>query len=167
MSDLNSPIFLVALYCCPNFASDLKPNYFNSRMKNFTKKLLVVLLALLPCFQTPALAGGDGDPDPELIPVKPHPGTGTGTTPRARSRARFVINDGPACYYYEGEVTIEAGSSITSIDAQVTRLEDNVTWSDTDMGDTLIMDVSTDPGTYILTFTLSNGQSYIGEYHLY
>lgn len=132
-------------------------------MKNFVKKFLLVLLALLPCFQTSLMAAGDGDPDPELIPVKPN----TEINPRPRARARFTVENGPVCYYYQGEVSIEAESGISFITATVTRIEDNESWTDSVMDDTLIINVSEDPGTYILTFTLSNGQSYIGEYYLY
>lgn len=132
-------------------------------MKNFAKKFLLVLLALLPCFQTSLMAAGDGDPDPERIPVKPNPNANN----KPRARARFTVENGPACYYYQGEVSIEAESAISFITATVTRLEDNESWTDSVMDDTLIINVSEDPGTYILTFTLSNGQSYIGEYYLY
>ena len=134
-------------------------------MKNFVKKFLLDLLALLPCFQTSLMAAGDGDPDPEEIPVKPVPNANN--KPRARARARFAVENGPACYYYQGEVSIEAESGISFITATVTRLEDNESWTNSAMGDTLIINVSEAPGTYILTFTLSNGQSYIGEYYLY
>ena len=134
-------------------------------MKNFVKKFLLVLLALLPCFQTSLMAAGDGDPDPEEIPVKPVPNANN--KPRARARARFAVENGPACYYYQGEVSIEAESGISFITATVTRIEDNESWTNSAMDDTLIINVSEAPGTYILTFTLSNGQSYIGEYYLY
>ena len=134
-------------------------------MKNNVKKLLVVLLALLPCFQTSVMAGGFDDPDPETIPVKQTPSPTIGG-PRSRARARYTM-EVPACQYYNGEVTIMADSTITFISAQVLRVEDNVSWSGAAMDDTLIFGVSTDPGTYILTFTLSNGKSYYGEYILY
>ena len=134
-------------------------------MKNFAKKFLLFLLALLPCFQTSLMAAGDGDPDPEEIPVKPVPNANN--KPRARARARFAVENGPACYYYQGEVSIEAESGISFITATVTRIEDNESWTNSAMDDTLIINVSEAPGTYILTFTLSNGQSYIGEYYLY
>ena len=132
-------------------------------MKNFAKKFLLVLLALLPCFQTSLMAAGDGDPDPERIPVKPNPNANN----KPRARARFTVENGPVCYYYQGEVSIEAESGISFITATITRLEDNESWTNSAMDDTLIINVSEDPGTYILTFTLSNGLSYIGEYHLY
>lgn len=132
-------------------------------MKNNVKKLLVVLLALLPCFQTSVMAGGFDDPDPTDIPLNPKPGT---PGPRSRARALYTI-EVPACQYYNGEVTIMADSTITFISAQVLRVEDNVSWSGAAMDDTLVFGVSTDPGTYILTLTLSNGKSYYGEYILY
>lgn len=131
-------------------------------MKYFSKKLFVVMLALLPCFQDSFIYADSGEP----IPIKEKPGNGP--FPRPRSRARYIVeNEDPVCTYYDGEVTIQAEIGITQISATVTRLEDNVTYSDTSFGDTLILSVSTDPGTYVLTFTLSNGKSYIGEYTLY
>lgn len=131
-------------------------------MKNYAKKFLVVLLALLPCFQTSVMAS-EGD-EPENIPVKGDPNPSPG--PRSRSRARY-IEEVPACYYYEGEVSIQAENGITGIVASVTRLEDNTTWTGAGTSNTLIMSVPEDAGTYILRFTLSDGKSYIGEYHLY
>ena len=135
-------------------------------MKNYSKKILVVLLALLPCFQTVVMAGGFDDPDPQEIPVNQTPSPIPGG-PRSRARARFTVEDMLVCQYYNSEVTIMADSSITYISAQVVRLDDNTTWSNAGAGDTLVIAVSNDPGTYVLTFTLSNGKSYYGEYTLY
>ena len=129
-------------------------------MKNFVKKAMVAVMVLLPCFQTNAWAIGE----PEDIPVVPDPNTSQGGGPRARARARYIVE--PICTYFEGEVTIEAGNGITFINAQIVRAEDNVTWSDTCVGDTLIMCVTDEPGTYYLTITLSNGKSYIGKYYI-
>lgn len=137
-------------------------------MKNYSKKILVVLLALLPCFQTVVMAGGFDDPDPQEIPVKQKPSPNPDPNPGGhRSRARFIIEETVVCQYYNSEVTIMADSSITYISAQVVRLDDNTTWSNAGAGDTLVIAVSNDPGTYVLTFTLSNGKSYYGEYTLY
>ena len=135
-------------------------------MKNYSKKILVVLLALLPCFQTDVIANGFDDPGPKEIPVKNTP-TPTPGGPRSRARARFTIEESLVCQYYNSEVTIMADSTITYISAQVVRMDDNTTWSNAGTGDTLVIPVSDEPGTYILTFTLSNGKSYYGEYTLY
>lgn len=141
-------------------------------MKNYSKKILVVLLALLPCFHISVMADGIESPDSEPIPVKempnpnpnpnPHPGG-----PRSRSRARYTIEETLVCEYCNSEVTIMADSTIDYITAQVVRLDDNVSWSNAGAGDTLVIQVSNEPGTYLLTFTLSNGKSYYGEYTLY
>ena len=133
-------------------------------MKNYFKRVLVVMMVLLPCFQTNAWAGDN----PEEIPVKDNTAgqPGNGGNPRPRARARN-IEDAPICTYCEGEVSIQADSSVTFINASVERLEDNAVWTDAGMGDTLIMSVTDEPGTYILRFTLSNGKSFIGEYTLY
>lgn len=135
-------------------------------MKNYSKKCLVVLLALLPCFQNAVVASVFDDPTPQEIPVKNTP-TPTPGGPRSRARARYIIEETLACQYYNSEVTIMADSTITYITAQVVRMDDNTTWSNAGAGDTLVISVSNDPGTYILTFTLSNGKSYYGEYTLY
>ena len=134
-------------------------------MKNFSKKFLLVLLALMPCFQTLVEASSKGGA-PEEIPVKPNNNPNPVPNPRPRSRARY-IEVSPECYYYNGEVSIYADSSITSISASVTRLDDNMQWTETSISNTLTMVVSTDPGTYLLTLTLSDGKTYIGEYTLY
>ncbi|MBO4561962.1 MAG: hypothetical protein J5705_08340 [Bacteroidaceae bacterium] len=137
-------------------------------MKNYSKKILVVLLALLPCFQTVVMAGGFDDPDPQEIPVKQKPSPNPDPNPGGhRSRGRFIIEETVVCQYYNSEVTIMADSSITYISAQVVRLDDNTTWSNAGAGDTLVIAVSNEPGIYVLTFTLSNGKSYYGEYTLY
>ena len=129
-------------------------------MKNYLKRVLVVMMVLLPCFQTSVWAGDE----PDEIPIKGDPNP----IPRNRARGRsFNLETTPACYYFNGEVSIQADSSVTFINASVERLEDNAVWTDAGMGDTLIMSVTDEPGTYILRFTLSNGKSYIGEYTLY
>lgn len=141
-------------------------------MKNYSKKLLVVLLVLLPCFQTVVMAGGFDDPDPVPIPLSgtPNPNPNPDPNPggiRSRARARYTIEESLESQYYNGEVTIMADSSIVYITAQVVRLDDNQSWSNAGAGDTLVIAVSDDPGDYILTFTLSNGKSYYGKYTLY
>ena len=127
--------------------------------------MLVALLTLLPCFQTSVTAGVFDDPEPQDILIKTTTGPNP-EVPRSRARARYteVI---PVCQYYNGEVSIMADSTITYITASVTRIEDNVSWSNSGVGETLTIAVSTQPGTYILTLTLSNGKSYYGEYILY
>lgn len=134
-------------------------------MKNYSKKILVVLLALLPCFQTSIMAGGFDESDPVYIPTQETPNPKP--SPRPRARARFTIEGTLICQYYDSEVTIMADSTITYITAQVVRLDDNATWNNAGAGDTLVIPVSNEPGTYVLTFTLSNGKSYYGEYTLY
>lgn len=121
------------------------------------------MLALLPCFQTGLMA----DPtEPDSIPIKPvgsQPGPLPG--PRLRAPRRGDVST-PECYYYNGEVSIYA-SDVTYINATVTRMDDNAQWSGYSMDEALSFAVSTEPGVYILTLTLSNGQSYIGEYTVY
>lgn len=134
-------------------------------MKNFAKKFLVALLVLLSCSQTGVFANGGNTPDD--IPVVPYPANPNPIPgPRNRARARYVAAE-PQCYYYEGEVTIQADPTVSYISAQVVRADDNMTWSDAGAGSTITLTVTSDPGTYYLYFTLSNGKSYIGKYILY
>ena len=72
----------------------------------------------------------------------------------------------PECYYLDGYVYIICDSSITSISATVTRLSDNAQWSDSSNGNTLQIAVPTGSGSYRLTFSLSDGSSYYGDYTL-
>ena len=128
-------------------------------MRNFAKKFLVALFVLLPCFQTTTVWASN---EPDDIPIKPDPGIG----PRNRARARYIQVE-PQCFYYEGEVTIQADYTVSYITAEIIREEDNMIWSDAGAGSTITMTVTSDPGTYYLYFTLSNGKSYIGKYILY
>lgn len=134
-------------------------------MKKFSKKFLLILLALLPCFQTSVIANTGDDPD--VIPVKPgsNPNPNPNPVP-PRSRSRN-IEVPPACFYFNGEVSIMAETNIASISASVIRLSDNMEWSGAGLGNTLSFIVSTEPGTYLLMLTLSDGKSYYGEYTLY
>ena len=88
----------------------------------------------------------------------------------------IVIQDGdiihprsitPFCYYQNGYVYIIGDNSVTSISGTVTRLSDNAQWSNSSSSNTLQIAVPTDPATYRLTFTLSDGSSYYGEYTLF
>jgi hypothetical protein len=138
-------------------------------MKRFAPKLLVALFLLLPCSQTIAVAIEDDGPS--LVPVKPNPNPNPNPDPnpigpRCRARARFVEVE-PQCYYYDGEVIIQAGNTVSYITAEIIRAEDNMIWSDAGAGSTITLTVTSDPGTYYLYFTLSNGKSYIGKYILY
>ena len=132
-------------------------------MKNLAKKFLVAFSVLLACFQTTTVWAAEC----EEIPIKQEPGTGGGGgAPKNRARARYTVQE-PKCFYCDGEVTIQADTTVSYISAQVVRAEDNMTWSDAGAGNTITLTVTSDPGTYYLYFTLSNGKSYIGKYILY
>ena len=132
-------------------------------MKNFSKKLFLVLLAFMPFISTNVMADGDGEP--ESIPITPKP-VPNPTNPRLRAPRRPAIVATPECFYCNGEVTIYAADEITAISASVVRYEDDAQWSGTSNDNELSFLVSTDPGTYILTLTTSDGKSYYGEYIL-
>lgn len=59
---------------------------------------------------------------------------------------------------------IDAATTVTYINASVTRYEDNQVWSNASNTNTLSITASTDSGSYLLELTLSTGQSYIGKY---
>ena len=154
-------------------------------MKTNMKKLLVIALALMPSLSINTFAqdGGEGGgtippgsdeplnlplivirprlvPDePIPIPITPAPNPFPNPGPRSTSQA-------PHCYHQDGVVSIDAVSSITYINASVTRYDDNQVWSDAAAFNTLSISASSDIGNYALKFTLSDGKSYIGEYDI-
>lgn len=131
-------------------------------MKELTKKLFLILLAMLPCFATSVMAEDGTLDDLEEIPLKTDP-----PSPRPRARSGSVITvAAPECYYYNGIVSISAGDDIYYINATVTRIEDNQQWNGSSAGNELFINVSTESGTYILELTLSNRMTYYGEYNL-
>ena len=153
-------------------------------MKTNMKKLLVIALALMPSLSISVMAqspgGGPSEPDPEVIPVKQVP-TPTNPGPRIIPDEPIPIpitpdpnsfpNPGPRstaqhpyCYHQSGVVYIDAGTTITYINAKVTRSADAQVWSDAAATNTLTITVSPDPGEYHLQLTLSTGQSYQGKY---
>lgn len=97
--------------------------------------------------------------EPDVIPIKPIPDPGPGHEPRNRNSVQI-----PYCYHTDGVVYIEADATITYINATVTRYDDNQVWSNASNSNTLSITTSGDIGVYLLELTLSNGQSYIGEY---
>ena len=148
-------------------------------MKLNMKKLLVIALALMPSLSISVMAQPSGD-DPEVIPViktpiptpegprlipdepipipitpepKPFPNPG----PRSAAQA-------PHCFFQSGVVYIDADTTVTYINAKVTRYSDSQVWSDAAATNTLVISASPDPGEYHLQLTLSTGQSYQGKY---
>ncbi len=148
-------------------------------MKRNMKKLLVIALALMPSLSISVMAQPSGN-DPEIIPVKPVP-TPTNPGPRIIPDEPIPIpitpepnpfpNPGPRstaqapqCYFQDGVVYIDADATVTYINANVTRYDDNQVWSDASNTNTLSITTSADPGSYLLELTLSTGQSYKGKY---
>ena len=204
-------------------------------MKKNMKKLLVIVMALMPSLSILAMnpSGYNLMPEPDDIPIVPHPGTGTGTGPRImsvgpddipitpdpatgvgggprimsvgdnndndggpidlglggvrprnrqdidpneipikpcpgpgddhRPRFRSVVQD-PQCYHYDGVVYINADATVSFINATITRIGDNLTWSGSATTNTLTISASSAIGVYLLELTLSDGRSFIGEY---
>ena len=98
----------------------------------------------------------EGYDDAPIVP-KPNPSPNPNPGPRSSDQE-------PYCYHIGGVVYIEADANITYINATVTRYDDNQVWSDASNSNTLSITTSADIGTYLLELTLSDGQSYIGEY---
>ena len=121
-------------------------------MKKVLKRTLLFILALLPCLSVSVMATSNEPEDIPIIPINP------GST-----RPRSIE---PDCYYLDGNVYVIADTGISSVSGTVTRLSDNAQWSDSSTGNTLQIAVPTDAGTYRLTFTLSDGSSYYGDYTL-
>ena len=122
------------------------------RTKNI--KLFVMCMALLSWFsQVNASIKNSEDENPRPIVLK-----GSIIMP-----PRSIE---PESYYLNGYVYIICDSSVTSISGTVTRLSDNTQWSNSSSSNTLQIAVPTDPATYRLTFTMSDGSSYYGDYTL-
>lgn len=130
-------------------------------MKKNLKLFLLMLLALMTSLPTVVLADDD-EPEPDDIPIVPYPRI---KIPRPRARA-LNVEVYPECSYYNGVVKISAEPDITGISAEVEDLEGGQVWSDSSVGNILVLEVSTDPGSYSLLLTLSNGKSYYGEYSI-
>lgn len=162
LSDFYLALFLVRTDVISNFASNL---INNSRMNKCLKKLLVLILALMPVFTINVYAQVGGDELPDDVPL--NPGIPDGH-PRPRAMARFPrsVSATPHCYYINGIIGIEADSTITSVSATVTRLDDDMTWSNVSNTNELSVIVSTDPGEYRVDVTLSDGRYYYGKYTL-
>ena len=118
------------------------------------KRTLLLTLALLPCFILTSVRASNGEPEIG-IPIDIE-----------REEIVHPRSIEPECYYLDGYVYIICDSSITSISATVTRLSDNAQWSDSSNGNTLQIAVPTGSGSYRLTFSLSDGSSYYGDYTL-
>lgn len=121
-------------------------------MEKLVKRTLVSLLAFMP-FLSINVAAADVKSD--SIPINP--------IYSGNMRPRSIE---PECCYMNGYVYIIGDSSVTSISGTVTRIGDNMQWSDSSTSNTLQIAVPTVAGSYHLTFTLSDGSSYYGDYTL-
>ena len=116
---------------------------------------ILFLLALLPFIQSNSSFAEETEPNQTPKPIV--------VRSSGHTQPRSLL---PNCYYYDGRVYIECGIDETSVSGTVTRSSDGYQWSNSANGNTLQIEVSTEPGTYTLTFTLSSGCSYVGEYVL-
>lgn len=126
-----------------------------TKQANKMRAKSIFLMAIMPWLLSNNVLAGETDPNPKPQPIDVR--TGNHQQPRTL---------GPSCYYYDGCVYIEGAFYETSISGTVTRAGDDNQWSNTANGNTLQILVPTTPGTYTLTFTLSSGVTYTGEYIL-
>lgn len=131
-------------------------NQFIMRKNNLKLKQVLVLFAAFFVNQLLVKATGICDVPEEGNPIVIE----SDYIPQPRS-----ITD-IECYYLNGYVYIIGGNDITSINGTVTRLSDNMQWSDSCNSNMLQIAVPSDAGIYRLTFTLSDGSSYYGDYVL-
>ena len=124
-------------------------------MDKLLKRTLVFLLAFMHCFISEDVRAAGDDP----LKIEPIIIDSSGEVINPRS----IV---PECFYQDGYIYLVGDSIVTSISGTVTRLSDNAQWSRSSTGCTLQIAVPTDPATYRLTFTLSDGSSYYGDYTL-
>lgn len=121
------------------------------KMKKRTILFIIALLPLVSLLNAHTLLPPPDDGEPiDLNGVRP---------PKPRSIE-------PECYYLDGCVYVIGDNSVTSISGTVTRLSDNMQWSNSCTGNALQIAVPTDAGSYHLTLSLSDGSSYYGDYTL-
>lgn len=117
------------------------------------KNAILLFMALLPCIGHSNLAVEEIEKT--SIPISIDIDTPDDTPQRTLT---------PICYYSDGIVYIECNENVTSICGNVCRLKDNAQWTNSCRDNLLQISVSTDIGFYHLSFTLSNGTSYHGDY---
>ena len=118
------------------------------------RRTALIILALLPLFLLSSVkVSGSVPPEGKPIDIERPDHT----------RPRSIE---PECYYLGGYVYIICDNTVTAISGTVTRLSDNTQWSSNSTDNTLEISVSTDPDTYHLTFSLSDGTTYYGDYEL-
>ena len=117
-------------------------------------KRTFLMMVLLPCL---LLSTIDASAD---IPTEGQP---ISIIRAGHKQPRDIV---PECYYLDGHVYVIGGGTITSVDAAVLRLSDNMQWNDSSMSNTLRMAVSSDAGAYHIVLTLSDGNTYYGEFTL-
>lgn len=121
-------------------------------MKTKTYWKFCLSLAILSLCQMPAIADDSNQQQPSV---------GKRIVVNLQNQPRTLF---PVCYYLDGCVTIECG--FCSVEGTVTRLSDNTQWSGSSDDGVLSIEISDVPGIYELTFTLSDGNSYIGVFTL-
>ena len=123
------------------------------------KSIKVALLFMLAVAQVSSVKASNSS-DPEVLKYSPIDLRLQGERPRGATNT-------PDCYYlYVGMVCVSATGNITGINATVTSLDSNQQFSGTAFGNELSIIVPTDPGTYSIEISLSDGTFYYGEYTL-
>lgn len=123
------------------------------------KSIKVALLFMLAVAQVSSVKASNSS-DPEVLKYSPIDLRLQGERPRGATNT-------PDCYYlYVGMVCISATGNITGINATVTSLNSNQQFNGTAFDNELSIIVPTDPGTYSIEISLSDGTFYYGEYTL-
>ena len=124
-------------------------------MKRIISLLFVPMLLLCICSMAEANSSTSRG-DESSIPLNPK------TKPKPRSIVYIPVE----CYYSEGEIYISGEDSISGIEATVTNLSSNVSWSAESDNNYLQMSVSSASGDYYIIITLADGREYEGYYTL-
>jgi hypothetical protein len=124
-------------------------------MRRKTLLFFICMLLISICNGVNANTCRDGGISVSLDPkTKPEP------------RPRSIVYIPVECYYSEGEIYISGEDSISGIEATVTNLSSNVSWSAESNNNYLQMSVSSASGDYYIVITLADGREYEGYYTL-
>lgn len=122
---------------------------------------LLFISMVLICIGNMAYANSQKGGDDHIpVPIREN------SNPGPRTKPRSIVYIPVECYYSEGEIYISGEDSISGIEATVTNLSSNVSWSAESNNNYLQMSVSSASGDYYIVITLADGREYEGYYTL-